>query len=370
MCIRHLLLVIFPLSLVVFYNSSFSQDSSDTDSIESLLRQSFDASPIESLLGESIDASHETTQKRELIPNPGNATREVVIAGMVVKDMTTEQVILSIGAPMTKVTISPDVELWKYPEGDIAISGGKVSYAGFTERKKDSKSSPPVEVMNEPVQKIPDTVQSKPIAQYNPEPPRSNSQPNPPVQTPTVKEGDSYIFETKDPEDPKSAIMTKRTVDSVGTTIKLSTININNKKAKSRYLTYDRDWNLISTRNADKGGLDYSPPLKYYDFPLIPGKNWDQSSLETDIKSGKTRTHTFTGVVEGWENVSVPAGNFRAIKVSLQTEVIDNDTGEIILGTDDSWFVPEIGRSVKSITSGKDGQKRIIQLMSYDLAER
>lgn len=254
MCIRHLLLVILPLSLVVFYNSSFSQDSSDTDSIESLLRQSFDASPIESLLGESIDASHETTQKS--------------------------------------------------------------------------------------------------------------------VQTPTVKAGDSYIFDTRDPEDPKSTIMTKRTVSSVGTTIKLSTINIKNKNAKARHLTYDRDWNLISTRNADKGGLDYSPPLKYYDFPLIPGKNWDQSSLETDIKSGKTRTHTMTGVVEGWENVSVPAGNFRAIKVSLQTEVLDNDTGEIILGTDDSWFVPEIGRSVKSVTTGKDGQKRIIQLMSYDLAER
>lgn len=358
MCIRNILIIIPALSLLAFCNSSFSQDSSVKDEIESL----------QSL---AIDESPEVKERRELISTHGVAAAEAIMAGMVVKDMTTEQVILSIGPPNKKETIPPDAELWKYQEGEIAFSGGKVSYAGFTGRKKAPRPTPPVRVPNQPAQPFPaPVVQSKPIPQNNPEPPTFNPAPNPAVQSPTVKEGDSYIFETKDPEDPKSAIMTKRTVDSVGTKIRLSTININNKNAKARNLTYDRDWNLMSTRNADKSGLDYYPPLRYYDFPLMPGKNWNQSSIETDIKSGKTRTHTVTGAVIGWENISVPAGNFRAVKVSLQTEVIDSITGEVISGTDDSWFVPEIGRSVKSITSGNDGQKRIIQLMWYQLAER
>lgn len=222
------------------------------------------------------------------------------------------------------------------------------------------------ECPNDSVQQFPASSQNEPIAQ----PPRPNHEPNPTVQSPTVKEGDSYTFESKDPEDTKSTTTTKRTVKSVGATIQLSNININNKNAKARNLTYDRDWNLISTRNADKSGADYSPPLKYYDFPLKSGNSWNQSSIETDIKSGKKRTHTITGAVDGWENVSVPAGNFRAIKVSLQTEISDPNTGEIIHGTDVSWFVPEIGRSVKSITSSQDGKKRIIQLIGYELADR
>lgn len=208
--------------------------------------------------------------------------------------------------------------------------------------------------------------QNKPVAQL----PKADPDPNPQVENPIVNEGDIYIFESKDPEDTKSTTTTKRTVKSVGATIQLSNININNKNAKTRNLTYDRDWNLISTRNADKSGADYSPPLKYYDFPLKSGNSWNQSSIETDIKSGKKRTHTITGAVDGWENVSVPAGNFRAIKVSLQTEISDPNTGEIIHGTDVSWFVPEIGRSVKSITSSQDGKKRIIQLIGYELADR
>ncbi len=357
MSIRNILLILLALSLLAIYSSSFSQDSSVKDEIESLQSASFDESP-------------EAKQRLELISTHGLAAAEAIIAGMVVKDMSTDQVILSIGPPNKKEKIPPDAELWKYPEGEIAFSNGKVSYAGFTGRKKIIKTTPPVMIPNEPVQRPTAIVPSKPVAPNRSEPPIFNPAPTPSVQTAVVKAGDSYIFETKDPDDPKSTIMTKRTVNSVGATIQLSTININNKNAKARHLTYDRYWNLISTRNADKSGADYSPPLKYYDFPLKSGNSWNQSSIETDIKSGKTRTHTFTGVVEGWENVSVPAGNFRAIKVSIHSEVLDHSTGEIIPGTDDSWFVPEIGRSVKSITSGKDGQKRIIQLMWYELAER
>lgn len=73
------------------------------------------------------------------------------------------------------------------------------------------------------------------------------------------------------------------------------------------------------------------------------------------------------GVVGEWATVSVPTGTFRALKVSLQTELFDPSTGEHITGADVSWYVPEVRRSVKSLTTGKGGSQRLIQLLRYEL---
>ena len=71
--------------------------------------------------------------------------------------------------------------------------------------------------------------------------------------------------------------------------------------------------------------------------------------------------------VEGWETVSVPAETFRGIRVDPESELYDPSTGERTLGTDTSWYVPEVRRSVKSDTTGKGGSRRLIQLISYDV---
>lgn len=190
------------------------------------------------------------------------------------------------------------------------------------------------------------------------------------ISSPSIKIGDSYIYESVDSENQKSKITTKRTVISAGDEIVFSTINIGSKKAKPRNLRFNREWNLISTRNAENGGLDYSPPLKYYDFPLYPGKTWQQTTTETDIKTGKTRIHTITGKVGDWEDVTVPAGTFHAIRVNLGTDVFNASTGEKINGTDTSWYVPEVHRSVKSVGIGKDGKQQVIQLLQYELKQK
>ncbi|WP_295399484.1 caspase family protein [uncultured Thiocystis sp.] len=187
------------------------------------------------------------------------------------------------------------------------------------------------------------------------------------VTIPQINVEDSYIYETKDLEHPESSIITKRTVASVDNTILFSAINLGNKKGKKRYLHFDRQWNLIRTRNADDSGLDFSPPLKYYDFPLFPGKTWQENSTETNIKTGAIKNHIVSGTVGDWEDISVPAGKFRAIKVYLKTELLDPSTGERINGTDISWYVPEVHRSVKSITTGKNGRGNLIQLISYEI---
>jgi hypothetical protein len=143
---------------------------------------------------------------------------------------------------------------------------------------------------------------------------------------------------------------------------------------KARILQFTSEWNLLSSRNPDGSGFDYSPPLKYFDFPLYPGKTWQQTSRETDIKTGAVREHTFSATVGEWEDVAVPAGTFHALKITIQTALLDHTTEQISTGTDMSWYVPHMRRSVKSEMTSQNSQgqheRQVIQLMQYNLKQQ
>src|SRR5262249_49406954 len=145
------------------------------------------------------------------------------------------------------------------------------------------------------------------------------------------------------------------------------------KTGKSRTLQFTPEWNLISTRNPDGSGFDYVPPLKYFDFPLQPGKTWQQTSIETNIKTNTVREHALSATVGDWEDIEVPAGTFRAIKISIHTELLDRSTGQKSTGDDISWYAPAVRRSVKSdVTSqNPEGQqeRQIIQLIQFNITD-
>lgn len=153
----------------------------------------------------------------------------------------------------------------------------------------------------------------------------------------------------------------------------VESINLASKSAAVRQLEFTPEWNVVATRNADGSGLNYSPPLKYYEFPLTPGKTWQQTSIETNTKTGATREHTLSATVGDWETVTVPAGTFRGVKVTIQTELLDRTTGQKSTGTDTSWYVPEVRRSVRSLTSSKNSEgvesKQDIQLIKYGITK-
>ena len=171
---------------------------------------------------------------------------------------------------------------------------------------------------------------------------------------------------------PENNYKTERTVIFTDDdSIELSVINLNSKSGKKRLLKFNKEWNLIATRNSDNSGFDYSPPLKYFEFPLSPGKTWQQASTETNIKTGIIRKHKILGAVGEWEDITVPAGTFHTIKISLNTGVFNPDTGEKITGTDISWYAPDAKRSVKSeITSHNETnnteQHSVTQLISFN----
>ena len=192
------------------------------------------------------------------------------------------------------------------------------------------------------------------------------------ADTPPIKTGDTYIIESLYSDNPTLNNTTERKVISVGEgQITVASRNIKSKTGSTRTIRFTPEWNVISSRNPDGSGLDYSPPLKYFEFPLYPGKTWRQTSVEKNTKTGAVREHTLSATVGDWEDVSVSAGTFHAIKITTQTELLDRATGQRSTGTDISWYAPNIRRSVKSEVTSQNFQenqeRQLIQMIQYDL---
>jgi len=56
---------------------------------------------------------------------------EAMATGQVLEQMTMEQVVQARGEPIDKEVIPPDSELWRYEDGEVAFSAGKVSYVSL-----------------------------------------------------------------------------------------------------------------------------------------------------------------------------------------------------------------------------------------------
>lgn len=79
----------------------------------------------------------------------------------------------------------------------------------------------------------------------------------------------------------------------------------------------------------------FNPPLTY-DWPLAVGKRWTVVSEMTMYQPPGVSPITVNGQVEAYEDVTVPAGRFKAFKV-----VSVNSFGE----TETVWTVPSLGLS-------------------------
>lgn len=193
-----------------------------------------------------------------------------------------------------------------------------------------------------------------------------------PTGAPKVQVGDTYIVESAYRSGPTLNSTTERRVSSVSDDrIDVVSKNIQSKSGKERILQFTLEWNLVASRNSDGTGMDFSPALKYFDFPLYPGKTWKQTTVERNSKTGSIREFTLSATVGNWEDVSVPAGVFRAIKITTQTELLDREKGQQSTGTDVSWYAPNLRRSAKSVVTSRNiqgqAEEQVIQVVRYDL---
>jgi hypothetical protein len=130
----------------------------------------------------------------------------------------------------------------------------------------------------------------------------------------------------------------------------------------------NRDWNTITYRPLTVAGetpLTYAKPLMLYPFPLAPGKTWTQEvrwQMREPAASGRTY---LSGRLGEWQNVTVPAGTFRAIEGVVKLRLIGrNAEGDVT--TIRYWYAPSVNRFVKfHYDSQNDGTIVDSQMVSY-----
>ena len=89
----------------------------------------------------------------------------------------------------------------------------------------------------------------------------------------------------------------------------------------------------------DKPIMSWDPPIMF-DFPLEVGKTWTKSYRVTLHATKQTIPFDYSGKVEAYEDVIVPAGTFKAFKIST-SDTLGNEN--VI------WYSPELGVWVKSL---------------------
>ncbi len=110
---------------------------------------------------------------------------------------------------------------------------------------------------------------------------------------------------------------------------------------------------------------------RLFNFPFFEGKKWGEDTftgLPTYNPGAPQVEYDFaeTFQVLGWEDVEVPAGKFRAVKIKYIERVI----GDIFAGIGYFWYVPDVKYYVK-YQNDKDHWKtgHDMQLTSFRLIE-
>ena len=175
----------------------------------------------------------------------------------------------------------------------------------------------------------------------------------------------------------------------------------NGNAASAKVQAFDRQWNLVETVDDRNRLVKYSPYLPALRFPLHNGKVWKEnyewqrsapqgvdsrpnSKPKTwkevlDKKSGENRTlggSRVEGRVLGWEEITVPAGTYIAIKVELVSPHYAGSENFQIFGRKEMagglieiyWYVPKIKRYVRYKTALYVNEK-LVSSTGLDLVE-
>lgn len=87
-----------------------------------------------------------------------------------------------------------------------------------------------------------------------------------------------------------------------------------------------------------------------YSFPLYVGKTWSGKVALSNTKRPLTRVNAeLEGRAVGWEMVTVPAGTFLALKLSMKGSYLASGTEGSWSGSieDTLWYAPEVRNAVR-----------------------
>ena len=155
---------------------------------------------------------------------------------------------------------------------------------------------------------------------------------------PRVGDSWTYVLTERDYGEKKETKF-RRTVEAVTDT------EIRMRAGNGDLVVYNHDGNLVRRENKNGEVRTWEPYQPLLRHPLDPGATWEQKFVYK--RPNFQVENDAVGTVVGWEEVSVPAGTFKALKVtyvSWYRRLDNNSRGRTAITV---WFAPELKRWVK-----------------------
>lgn len=180
------------------------------------------------------------------------------------------------------------------------------------------------------------------------------------VDKPSPRVGDSRSYAVLD----SMTKVQQRLEETAVTAVSAEQIEVM-ERTQDLLSVYDKDLALLQA-----GARKYSPGVQALQFPLEVGKRWTHSNSYEHPSCGTTTSELKNQVV-GWEDVKVPAGAFRALRIDSEGSWRNR------CGSDRSvykfWYVPKVKWLVRSeswiYAGGRVYEGLIRELTRYQLAE-
>ncbi len=191
------------------------------------------------------------------------------------------------------------------------------------------------------------------------------------VERPAVKAGDSWTYRSTDGWNGKVLSTSTLEVTTVGAVIEL--LSKSKSGAVLSTITETPDTNTVSRVPTKGNTVQYSPDSGRIVFPLSVGKTW---AVKNSFALGEVRrgSEELTATVDGWEEITTPAGKFSALKLTWSgyyrsSNGSQSGTGKLEVTL---WYSPVVKRSVKSIYKEYDWNGQLItwavsELLSYSV---
>jgi len=183
------------------------------------------------------------------------------------------------------------------------------------------------------------------------------------VARPEVKAGDRWVYRRTDHEHNRVGRAQYTVVFANDKVIQM--VVDRPRKGNDVDETYTAEWNAIATVD----GSNMSPHMGGLKFPLVVGASWPVAYENTVPRKGGFRVkHERKAKVIGWEEVRVPAGRFRALKIEIDGSFQRLDRAMAGSAHTVIWYAPRVKRWVKWTYSDK-GFKGPISSWSQELVE-
>ena len=164
------------------------------------------------------------------------------------------------------------------------------------------------------------------------------------VHKPEVRKGDSWTYRAKNVLDNGTDTYELKVENAVGNTILAVATRTGDEKEFDA--TYTAEWNTV----VGVSGLIYNPPPQILAFPMQVGdtRTFKYTSSRPRTNVPPTQYESNVQVV-AWEEVAVPAGKFRALKIVAEGTFFPPFSRGPAMTRTIFWYVPQVRRWVKLI---------------------